>query len=753
VPLPKLARIVSHVKVHLDSPFRIILLHSLPRMTKFSIAISALLLPCIAASTSKESAFTLARVHYDDVLNENFSLLDALEDSSGMISMTNLPNSFGEIKKEVMGSLHSCLLDQQGGSVVAEESFADGTVRRSFATATTVEEGLLRLELDEGYTASAACRSFQTNLEVFRSTAHEATQRFSIALSREMEPHLAKPLLAKKADANSSYDTIEDLVAHGEQLEHFHSYQKTKSVGEEYDDYDDIKNMATIDLHTDQGFFIAFTPGMMLSQNRESDNVRASGGFYVIEEDSNDIPIQIDFDIETDDLVFMLGDGVNQYINNRVMDGENGRRHLRATPHAVSLKVHDVSQARVWYGRMVLPPKDAVVATTGSQTTLTYGDIRRRLGETPDAYIPAGLGCSSPTMRALQHSNTPGESNACEKGSLFCWARCMTLADYEISEEICAEQNLELKCINPRGQFTTGERHGDFFPACTDSSVAVTSFPEIPQKDEGTCTSETWKAFVDGPDDVEYDHSFDLTTEKNTGTILQWSVVDEEKGIVKGRLLFNNVFGWLGFGFANPDGNHNGMNGGNVLLALPGGNYSAKHGLEVPGMTMPGSDEINVDIFKKRSAGISTQTNPKGSTVFEYQISPDASAFRHWSEPKNTQDSMNVMVDECATSMTFETDNINGKKFNMAGMDSMIWAGNSMDYYVGYHGHGNRARFNINWKTGEGEFWMKEPVEVPTSEDSEHSHDHQHDDPDESGGCRLSSCLSVFAAAVAWFFF
>ena len=287
----------------------------------FSLAVSALLFSSVAAaSDSKKSAFTPTRVHYDDVLNARFSLLDALEDSSGIVSMTNLPANFAAIKKEVMGNLHSCVLDQQqqqqqqadtgGNGVVAEELFPDGTVRRSLATATTVEEGPLPLNLDE--TALDVCRSFQTNVERFRAIALLATQRFTTALSREMEPHLTKPLLTKKGgNSNSSYDTIEDLVENGVQLEHFHTYQKTEGIGEQYDDddQDDETKMATIDLHADQGFFIAFTPGMMIGKDNKAD---ASGGFYIVEEDSKDIPIHVDFDVETDDLVFMLGDGVNQ---------------------------------------------------------------------------------------------------------------------------------------------------------------------------------------------------------------------------------------------------------------------------------------------------------------------------------------------------------------------------------------------------------------------------------------------------------
>jgi len=722
-------------------------------MLSLFCALSVFLLPSVADASN--SAFSPIRIHYDDLVNERVSLLEALEDSSGIISLTNLPEDFSSIKKEVLSNVHPCMVHQQqnpGEYDVAEESFPDGTIRRTFATATTKMEGPLDLKRSKTAPSSIACRNFENQLERFRTIANEATNSFAKVLSLEMEPHLTKPLLIKKGSENDTYDTIEQLVVNGEQLEHFHSYKKIERIGEEYED--DDMSMRTIDIHSDQGFFIAFTPGMMTSSNSKDNSLVNAEGFYIVEDDSKDVPIHVDFNIDTDDLVFMLGDGVNQYINNRFVDvGNSGHRLLRATPHAVSLKVHDDSQARVWYGRMVLPPKDALVAAESTQTTLTYGDIRRRLVENPDVHIPAGLGCSSPTMRALQHSGNHDEPSACEKGSLFCWARCMELADYDISEEICQEQNLELKCINPRGQFQTGERHGDFWPACSNTTVELTPYPEIPQTPEGLDTSEAWNAFLAASDGMMYEHSFDLTTEKNKGVVLQWSVVDEEQGIVKARLAFNDVFGWLAMGFADPEGRHNGMNGADILLALPGGNYTPTFGLEVPGKTLPGTDEISVELSKKKSATVATEINPEGSTVDGYKIDSIGSAFRHWSEPTgmtNAQDSMNVVVTEYATSMTWETDNINGKKFNMTGFDDLIWAGNSKDYHVGYHGRGNRARFYINWVTGEGMFWTDEDDE----EVDEHVHGHHgHGAEGESAGSYLSGFSTVFAAVFSAFFF
>lgn len=50
----------------------------------------------------------------------------------------------------------------------------------------------------------------------------------------------------------------------------------------------------------------------------------------------------------------------------------------------------------------------------------------------------------------------------------------------------------------PRGQFSTGEKHGDFFPVCTNTTVEMTPYPEIPQKDTSMCSSssEEWEQFL-----------------------------------------------------------------------------------------------------------------------------------------------------------------------------------------------------------------------------------------------------------------
>jgi hypothetical protein len=71
----------------------------------------------------------------------------------------------------------------------------------------------------------------------------------------------------------------------------------------------------TIGLHTDQGFFISFSPGLVVSSHKDkrapdlSQPLVESEDFHI--ENSNGRRHLVKFSAE-DDLVFMMGDGVNQ---------------------------------------------------------------------------------------------------------------------------------------------------------------------------------------------------------------------------------------------------------------------------------------------------------------------------------------------------------------------------------------------------------------------------------------------------------
>eukprot|EP00640_Fibrocapsa_japonica_P003366 CAMPEP_0113938754 /NCGR_PEP_ID=MMETSP1339-20121228/5175_1 /TAXON_ID=94617 /ORGANISM="Fibrocapsa japonica" /LENGTH=321 /DNA_ID=CAMNT_0000942017 /DNA_START=228 /DNA_END=1193 /DNA_ORIENTATION=+ /assembly_acc=CAM_ASM_000762 len=285
-------------------------------------------------------------------------------------------------------------------------------------------------------------------------------------------------------------------------------------------------------------------------------------------------------------------------------------------------------------------------------------------------------------MRALDEGDSEHTTteSVCPSGSMYCWSRCMELEPYSVSEDSCSAQGLELKCVNPRNQvYESG--HGDYYPACSNSTEPVTPYPTLPEfpQNSTACSAESWDEFSELD---SYSHTFDLTNE-HTAAKFQWSVLED--GVVSARLAFNGIFGWLGLGFLNlaPDAGHNGMNGANVLLALPGDGYTAQYGLDLGGM----------------------------HNVQEYVVSTEDSAFRHWQEAVKDDPNAQVEYDGCFTAISFEADSINGNFFNVTGADNMLWAGNQVDYYVGYHLR-NRDIFTVEWSTGEA-YFGKEKAHYP----------------------------------------
>jgi len=653
---------------------------------------------------------------------ESQQLLSALK-SVGMVSLTDIPGMRAAKAQALTWDLHACAvagsasqhhldkdLEDSLPSLAKHTTFADGTVRRTMATHTVNGhmQNLMDRLFRQGATISSStslepCERFAAAADALRPLVDDATQAFAQYLTRILQQELGhsfdeQPMLRSR-EPGECYSTLADVVASGEHLEHFHSYQKISAMDANTDKTEGHPEATktTIELHTDQGLLLAFIPGRMVNpqvspeDNEDSTTWVGTRGFYIELPDKSLAEVYLDEDV---DLVFVLGDGVHQYINPRLvsaasMDLLESPLQLRATPHALVLPSHTVIDARVWYGRMVLPPADALHPAHPDRT---LGELQNLLKSSSPSDEHLSLGCSSNLVaRHLE------ESINCEDDTLYCWHRCMNLTEYGVSEEVCAAQNLQLQCINPRRQLWDNT-HGDFFPDCIDTATAVvaTPFPRLPDypRANETCTPAAWEAFVD-QEASNYEHSFDL---KN-GAIFQWSVIDQEQ-VIQGRLLYNGLFGYLSFGFAGLNGAKNGMHGAMILMALPGGNYSAVTGLD---LTLE-------------------------STIGTYVIDPDGgkSSFRFWMEPTFTSESRSTNLStspsssssmdatECFTAMTFRVGEIQGQKFNLSGTDQLVWAANGIDSYVGYHGAA-RGRFSIDWPTAAGTYLDSKKETPPTA--------------------------------------
>jgi hypothetical protein len=196
-------------------------------------------------------------------------------------------------------------------------------------------------------------------------------------------------------------------------------------------------------------------------------------------------------------------------INNKLIDSHSG---LCATPHALTLTAHE-DEARVWYGRMILAPNNAYLP---SLLESTFGKVRQFfMDSSSNENIPIGIGCSSPNMQVViataRSLESQGGSN-CTQDELFCWFQCMALANQSLTIDSCTKRNLQVQCMNPRGQvLKNGKGHGDFFPECmnrTHKTHPVTDVPMIEQQDAAVCTSEKREEFISADG---YDHKVELT--------------------------------------------------------------------------------------------------------------------------------------------------------------------------------------------------------------------------------------------------
>ena len=204
---------------------------------------------------------------------------------------------FDELNRAVLRAAHECI----DSTKTPQATLADGTVRRSLAASRSNNEaGPLEV----------TCAPLAAAEVEFRAAVWSVAEAVAARLGAIDEVEAAAPLL--KTRDGAPYATVSDIVRAGDHLEHFHSYRKeSASAGD------------TIDLHTDQGLFIAFTPALTVG----AEDVSAAT-FTLERRDGSRAEVALDAPRYASCVFVMLGDGVAQYAAGR----EAG---LRAAPHAL----------------------------------------------------------------------------------------------------------------------------------------------------------------------------------------------------------------------------------------------------------------------------------------------------------------------------------------------------------------------------------------------------------------------------------
>jgi hypothetical protein len=335
-------------------------------------------------------------------------------------------------------------------------------------------------------------------------------------------------------------------------------------------------------------------------------------------------------DFLSDELIILAGDGFNQYINDK-----HSGLPVYAPAHAFRMPERAQGLHRIWFGMMQLPPADAVLHIGGP----TFAQLRERTVEELSASaVPLTLGCSGNLLARELMAD-------CGENQIYCWHRCYNFTA-DLSPDACAAKDLEYKCVDQFDQIYRPENgHGDYNPACTNSTSFVTPRPLVEQP-TGECDG-----FTGAINDPAYTHKVELVS---GSTYLLWTVVGDE---IAARMLHKGLVGWMAVGAANVGGEHNGMNGASIVM---------------------GQNNL-----------------VSGMTINEHKIHESMTAFRHWKTPLSPPQFKHGTMEAtgCYSTLSFQTKAIGEVTLNMTGTNQMLWAISILAHptteyggYAPYHG-------------------------------------------------------------------
>lgn len=514
---------------------------------------------------------------------------------------------------------------------VAVEEYDDGSRRVTLAT-TTKQRGS-----GFGEPTSKACKKFEVTTKMLRAKVSVAEQAITDVFQSKFSDlsEFANGVLMQ-GENGETYKTFSEVLKDCEHLEHFHGYtispqQKLKN-----------SKVRTIEEHTDQGLLIAFVPAIIVDAvTGRRDKFSSTGDFYMT------LPghrkVLLNFDTLPDDVViFMLGQAIEQQITPKLANG----LELHAVPHAMDMPNLKSNQFRFWYGRMFLPPENALDESHG----LSFGTVRANIIEDFARGLKTSVGCGRKLLSVAG-------SGSCASNQIWCWMRCMNHSA-PASNPLTCRTGHSVQCLSQRLEvWTDADSHGDYNPGCTDETnetKPVTDPPTIPARAASCTDGNAWETFLNHS---EYENSLELLQDK---LYLLWTV---QNGKLKARVAFNGKIGWFALGIKNLGGKHNGMNGANIVM-----------GVHDP---HPMGHDSN---FGSPYVG--------KSSAKQYKIHDHSSAFRHWNDTADVASPFvsSTTFNSCFSCMRFETASIRGEALNLtSGINELIWAAHDGTYLKGYH--------------------------------------------------------------------
>ena len=306
----------------------------------------------------------------------------------GALAVTGVPG-LSAARHAALTALARCVYAEEdgaaGGDGARRVMLPDRTLRRTFA-AETVRGVPSALD--------AECAELHDAAEPLRALVDQAVRRILGGLEPLVRVGGANGPLLPAAGRAGGYASLGEVAQQGTQLEHFHAYSSAGRAapaepapsgrggggggkeGMAALSPAAAEVAAAVPLHTDAGLLIGMVPPLYVVRDGEGglaevpDAEAAGGGLEVQLHDGQ--RARLPAALAAGSLIIMLGDGWHQWINPGL------RFPLRPAPHAMTmprlmsrLDADAATDAaaprplRLWYGRMVLPPADALLPPHG----------------------------------------------------------------------------------------------------------------------------------------------------------------------------------------------------------------------------------------------------------------------------------------------------------------------------------------------------------------------------------------------------
>eukprot|EP01039_Chlorochromonas_danica_P006900 gene6897-7624_t len=280
-----------------------------------------------------------------------------------------------------------------------------------------------------------------------------------------------------------SYETYSELMSEGEHIEHLHTYFSgtTESIAQS-------TSLATMNFHKDTGLMIAMTTGYY-SPLPASDK----SGLYIELVDGSHAKVEV----EDDALIILMGEGAVKWLK------PVSSKPFRAPLHALLADLPPNGKtSRSWYGKMYLPPADAIIPQEG-MTFTQYHQLESR----HSALLSTSTHQSERKLYELlptacggdSHKYIPVVSDVCDSDEIWCWAQCMSAASLSCgSDAVCWDsKNHEVMdgddmCMNDPSDMSTGY----CYPACLSDVEVSNSSSSSNRYCKGEGTSMYMQGFI-----------------------------------------------------------------------------------------------------------------------------------------------------------------------------------------------------------------------------------------------------------------